>query len=74
MQQHSLKHLRPLSCFKTLPRCRRGRIAVCAAFTITQRNRGEPQRQMPRRKGLALMPYWTGSITTNRLRFEFLGK
>jgi hypothetical protein len=22
-------------------------------------------------KGLALMPYWTGSITSNRLRFEF---
>ena len=25
-------------------------------------------------KGLALMPYWTGSITSNRLQFEFSGK
>jgi len=25
-------------------------------------------------KGLALMPYWTGSITSNRLQFEFSGQ
>jgi hypothetical protein len=25
-------------------------------------------------KGIALMPYWTGSITSNRLRFEFSGQ
>lgn len=25
-------------------------------------------------KGLALMPYWTGSITSNRLRFEVSGR
>jgi hypothetical protein len=25
-------------------------------------------------KGIALMPYWTGSITSNRLRFEFSGR
>ncbi len=25
-------------------------------------------------KGLALMPYWKGSVTSNRLRFEFTGK
>jgi hypothetical protein len=25
-------------------------------------------------KGLALMPYWTGSISSNRLQFEFAGQ
>jgi hypothetical protein len=25
-------------------------------------------------KGLALMPYWAGTITSNQLRFEFSGK